>query len=398
MSTVSFMPWCRIEKAYDVGEVKILPFERHKPLDGLDEAAQCRVNTILATYKTIEDRPVDSVAIVRYAEKSPIDDLSGEECETIHELVALACFCGLAGREYFNSLGSYCNSDCFNLYIQRFDKVDFTAIRTRRREGSTSSLWPMDDVAITVPVHCHTIRKVILDEVLLKALVEHRAQSPSEEWARWQNAISCFNQANTDGENLRYQVEWVLLCSTFEHLLGAKPDAKDVANRLSEIMVPREELPARDANRRSVRWPEDGRPLRYEWMREFYRIRGDFAHGRLNTQQPAVWNPLEHLVLATIAFPIVVRCLLKKVGLYELKDDDRTQIEAFERLADTTDFLEPPSNQQNSIDSHWARLCEDRKLGLVVQRVMEECESKGLLPRKEKGIAVEGDASVGQGE
>src|SRR6266545_2571035 len=98
MSMVSFMPWCRIEKAYDVGEVKILPFERHKPIEGIDEAAQSRVNTILATYKTIEGKPIDGAAIVQYAAKSAIDDLTEEERETIHELVALACFCGLAKR------------------------------------------------------------------------------------------------------------------------------------------------------------------------------------------------------------------------------------------------------------------------------------------------------------
>lgn len=397
MAMVSFIPWCRIETAYDVGEVKILPFERHKPIDGLDEAAQCRVNTILATYKTIEGRPVDSAAIVRYAEKSPIDDLNEEERKTIHELVALTCFCGLARREYFNPLGPYCNSDCFSLYIQKFDRADFTALTTRRREGETLSTWPIDEIVITIPVHCHALQEVRLDEALLTALVAYRAQDRNDGWVKWQNALSCFNQANTDDEKIRYQVEWVLLCSAFEHLLEAKAEAKDVAIRFSESLVPQKELLAGNANRTSDRWAENGKSLRYEWMREFYRIRGDYAHGRLNTQQPTVWNPLEHVVLATIAFPLVVKCLLQKACGYKLTDDDRGQIEAFEQLANTAEFLKPPSDQKNSLDSHWGRYCDDRKLALVLQRVAEQCEANGLLS-KDKATMVEGDAPPEEAE
>lgn len=233
MSMVSFLPWCSIEKTYDIAEIKIMPFRRHSPIEGLDDAAQCWVNTILATYKTIEGKPIDSAAVVRYAEKSLIDDLSEEERGIIQELVALACFCGLAGREYFNPLGPYCNRECFDLYTQKFETVGFTALTTRRREGQTLSGWPIDDIAISIPVHCHSLREVRLDETLLKALTAHRTQSKNEEWVRWQNAISCFNQANTDDEKVPYQVEWVLLSSAFEHLLSAKSEAKDVASKFS---------------------------------------------------------------------------------------------------------------------------------------------------------------------
>ncbi|GIW70824.1 MAG: hypothetical protein KatS3mg102_0366 [Planctomycetota bacterium] len=397
MSMVSFLPWCRIDKAYDVGQLQILPFKRHQPIEGLDGAAQCRVNTILATYKTIQAKPVDRAAIARYAGKSVIDDLNEEERETIRELVAIACFCGLARREYFNELGPYCNSDCFSLYIQKFDRADFTAITTRRREGETLSTWPIDHIAITVPVHCHGIPEVRLDETLLKALISHRGATSNNSWAKWQNAITCFNQANTDSENVRYQVEWVLLCSAFEHILGAKPDAKDVAAKFAAVVVPTEPLLARDATRRSQRWQDTKQFLRYEWMREFYRIRGDFAHGKLNTAQPMVWNPLEHLALASIAFPLVVKCLLKKAGRYEFTDDDNVQIDAFEKFANTVNFLRPPSERRNSLDSHWSRICSDCRSKLCLQRVRNAVGEKEMLPREDKASPAEGDASAGEG-
>jgi len=396
MSMVSFMPWCRIEKTYDIGEIQILTFQRHKPIEGIDNAMQCRLNTILATYKTIEGKPVDRATLVRYRGKSLLDDLNDDERETIHELVALACFCGLARREYFNSLGPYCNSECFALYIQKFDRADFTAIATRRREGQTLSGWPIDDIAITVPVHCQTVREARLDEVLLKALVTHRTKFEETEWGRWQNAISCFNQANTDSETMRFQVEWVLFCSAFEHLLNAKSEAKDVAARFSERLVPSSPILAKDAKRRSDRWIESDQPLRYEWMREFYRIRGDFAHGNLRLSQPFVWQPLEHIVLAAIAFPLLVRSLLASVGRYSLSDNDRAQINSFEALADE-EFLRDEEDRSSNL-SIWSSLVSDSRLALATQRAVESLEARGFFQDEEKNGSAEGKKQIDDAE
>lgn len=379
MSMVAFMPWCRIDKTYKVGEIQIVPFERHKPIEGLDGTAQCRVSTIVASYKTIVGKPIDRAAFVRYGDSSLIADLNGEEQETIHELVTLACFCGLARREYFRQGGHYCNSECFSLYLQKFDEADSVSLRTRRREGHTWDVWPIDDIATTVPAQCQPIQKVNLEETLLKGLVAHRAQSADEEWARWQSAISCFNQANTDGENFRYQVEWVLLCSAFEQILGARPDYKDVAQKFADAVVPSSPVLVCNAKHRPGRWPDADKPIRYEWMKEFYRIRGDFAHGRLQTKQPSVLNPLEHLVLAAIAFPLLVRCLLNKKRRYEFTDNDLAQINAFEKLADER-FLEPPSNQENSLDWMWPRLVQDAKSEVLVRKALNDPEIQRLWP------------------
>lgn len=379
MSMVTFMPWCRIDKIYEVGEIQIFPFERHEPIDGLDDAAQRRVNTILARYKTIVGKPVNRAAFVRYGGRLLIDDLNDKEQETIHELVTLACFCGLARREYFQLGGHYCNSECFSLYIQKFDKADLVSLTTRRRETHTWNSWSIADIAITIPAHCQPVREVNLDEILLKGLVAHRAQSADEEWARWQNAISCFNQANTDGENVRYQVEWVLLCSAFQHILGAKSNANDVADKFAEAVVPSSLALAGNAKRRSDRWTDVDKPIRYEWMKEFYRVRGDFAHGQLQTKQPSVWNPREHLVLAAITFPVLVRCLLNKKGWYEFTDNDLAQIDAFEKLADEQ-FLKPPSNQENSLDWVWPRLVQDAKSEVLGRKARNDPEIQRLWP------------------
>jgi hypothetical protein len=386
MPRLAFMPWCKIDRVYEVDCLRIIPFIRYQPIEDLDEAGQWHVHIVLGSYKTIEGRPVDRAALVRYGSKSLLDELTADETEVVAELVTLACFAGLANRAYFSHVGPYCNSDCFTLYFQEFrDRSDFPSIGTRRREGRTLSAWPADWISITIPVHCQPVRSVVLDETLLRALAQHRANA-GDKWGRWQSALTCFNRANSDSDNVSYQMEWILLCGAFERLLEARPDADEVAKKFSSVVVPSAPRLAREAKRQSDRLRDSSQPVRYEWMREFYRIRGDFAHGKLATQQPAVWKPPEHLVLATIAFPLAVKCLLQQAGVYRLTDEDRAQIESFEAFADTPEFA-----------SDWSRLVEQARWRLACRAAEDELRAKGLWRNAESGGAAEGEAPGGQG-
>src|SRR5262249_21137093 len=156
------------------------------------------------------------------------------------DYVQLACFASLAGREFFTPEAP-CNSDVFLLYMQRLQDSDFVAIRTRRREGTTWSAWPLDSVVISIPTHVSPVRFVSLNQHLLEGLVGF-ARSGRSELGRWQHALSCFNQANTDSDTFRYQVEWGLMCSAFEQLLDAEAKAEDVATRFAAVVTPSKTL------------------------------------------------------------------------------------------------------------------------------------------------------------
>jgi hypothetical protein len=359
MSMLFFMPWCPIDKAYDLDCIRILPYRRGEPLEGLDQLQQSRVDSIMGMYKTIEGKPIDSAAILCFAGKAPIDELSEAEKEKAFEFADLACFSGLARREFFASSGSYGNRDCFTLYGQEFGPSDFGFLTWRQRQGRSGSTWRMNKITFSVPMHCYTVHGVTIDIKLLGGLRKHQAQSPSNEWDRWRSSISCFNQANTDSDSISLQVESILIVGAFQHLLNATHKDKDVARRFCKVVVPSTSLVTCTSQRSSTRWASSQEPLRYEWMREFHQVRNDFAHGRLSTGQPAVWTPGEHIVLSAIAFPLLVKSLLKEAGVYTLTDIDRREIDCFEKLADTKDFLELPADSQASGDTHWIRLWRD---------------------------------------
>lgn len=370
MSTLHFMPWCRIDKTYRVGEIEVFPFVVDSTLEGMDDSATAPLRAILATYRDLEGNPIDHCALIRYADREAIADLSPAEVEVVHDLIEVLCFSSLAGRELLNQMGPYSNAACFTFYGQRFGgKPGFTGITTRRRDGRTLSGRWIPETQITIPVHVAPVDRVKADEGLLSAILAYRQSAGPREWSGWQNAVSCFNQANTDDDSVRYQTEWTLLAGAFERILDAKPDAADVADKFMCAVIPRTTLTVGSAKRKPVKSKDPGLPVRYEWMREFYRIRGDFAHGRLDSSQPATWFPLEHLVLASIGFPLLVRAKLTLAGVYSLTEDDLTVLDAFEELADA-DFLVAPDDERNSADSVWRRLRREARWRRIEDEVI----------------------------
>lgn len=392
MATLHFLPWCRIDKQYAIGQISIIPIQRAAAEGGLSPSTTETIKKILSGYKDIEGRPVSYFAIVRYEDLDELADITGEQFQIMNDCLQLACFAGLAKRAYFNAMGPYCNTDCFILYGQRYTGSQFTALSSRRRDGHASDMRHLSKVAFSIPLHISNAGSVILDDALLSALVSFRNVAEPEVWARWQNAIACYNQANTDNETVRHQVEWVLMCSAFEHILDARSEAKDVARRFADTFVPRQPLQTKDAKRRSATWTNPEEHLRFEWMREFYRIRGDFAHGKLLTRQPATWNVAEHLCLAAIAFPLMVRSLLKRSGQYSQTDNDAAQVNCFERLADDA-FLEDPPDQRHSGDSVWSRLISEEKMSLIMERTVEDLESRGFFHKPKKNESTAQDAT-----
>jgi hypothetical protein len=57
------MPWCRIDRAYSVGDVTIIPYRGR--LDSLEDVLQQHLARVLGTYWAIEGRPVEHAAVVR---------------------------------------------------------------------------------------------------------------------------------------------------------------------------------------------------------------------------------------------------------------------------------------------------------------------------------------------
>ncbi len=56
------MPWCRIDRVYQVGDITIYPYRGR--LGGVDDVVEQRLARVLGTYRDIEGRPVDHAAVI----------------------------------------------------------------------------------------------------------------------------------------------------------------------------------------------------------------------------------------------------------------------------------------------------------------------------------------------
>ena len=287
---------------------------------------------ILRSFVSITGSPVRDAVIVHKTNDGWFTDVDAADVEHIREVVSLVCFSALSKREYFEL--STWNSDCFRLDGIRFPSApDTVGFMTRRRDGSTSHYWELADISFTQPLHTWT-SAIELDEPVLTALTQYRGSSTSDNWARMKNAIELFNLANSDNDLMPHHVEWVLLCSAFQQLLDTKSNCRDLADEFARLMAPMTELTIAKSKRNHGSVKDNSISLRHVWMYQFCSMRGHYAHGNLDTHQPSVWNWLEHVMLATGAFPMCVKLLLSSRSLYELSYQDRVFIEAFERLMD----------------------------------------------------------------
>lgn len=353
MGTLQILPWCALSKSYEFGKLRLIRVQRHERIDGTSQSSEALIRRFLAAYRNIEGEVVAPCALVAFKDSDPSRDLTSEELEESAEDVQLAAFASLAGRRFFRS--PYSNSTCFIRYVQRFQDARGIAVSTRRRDGRTLAGWSVSDTVFGIPPQASAVHEVLIDEPLTSALMSHRESTNPSEWVRWQNAIDCFNFANSDDSAVPLHVEWIMVAAAFQRIVGARSDADAIASAFEEAIQPEQPILAGSATRKPKSPNAASRMLRSVWAREFYELRGEFAHGQITTNRKHVWEPFEHMLLAGIAFPLLVRALLERASAYSMTDDDWAQIDAFESLLDSN-FTQPPLDQQNSWDWIWPRL------------------------------------------
>lgn len=147
------------------------------------------------------------------------------------------------------------------------------------------------------------------------------------------------------------------MVGAFEQLLGSTPGKEDaLAKAFLEAHSPRDRMSAcpRLGQTHFDRCVSVCKP----WIRDFFRTRGELAHGRKTQRYPAAWPLQEHLLLAAFAFPMAAKSLLAKEGLYSPTRWDRVHINAFEKLA-AKPLLGKLPDGPDSGDYPWNRVLAD---------------------------------------
>jgi hypothetical protein len=338
MSMLVFFPWLKMSGQGEIVNFRLMEYKRRELPAGSGTPLQQEIDSILESYRAHGQQPIDRATILVVGESGLTRELAEEEINAVFAFAELVAFAGLATRQFFSHF-EYSNRDLFQVVVQRYSEAKGGATFTyRRRDGFVTNYVTRDALAIQRPGHIVVPMKATVDIPLLNAFVQAREQFDQESWNAYFEAIVNYGIANRDSPDLTLHTEAVLMSGAFERLFNLRSGKEnELAESFTAALQPAEEIPAETCARFSDPEAEPflrkHYPVRNAWIRDFFRFRGNLAHGQIAPGYRSRWSLQEHLLLASYIFPLLVKCKLSRDGLYTLTDRDQADIDVFEKLA-----------------------------------------------------------------
>ncbi len=331
MPCLAFFPWLEIRSRHQFGDLALVPFERNQSPFGPDSPNQKICDGILEAYHDGK-HPIHKATLLEHGGGffGEVSQEKAGECFVFRDIAACSA---LGKREFFGFGFPYWNSAHFEMVIQKLtDSSGPIAVTSRRRDGRGTNI---DDYSFRRPFQVNGNVGVGLDIDLVKALLA--AKDKSSVWREYYDAISNFNQANTDSDQATEAQEAVMLVGAFQRLLRCTGSGeKDLTTRLIKIFKPfiHLEIGKSEKIQSFTHYQVKAPTIIGAWISDFFRLRGENAHGKRLPRGPLVWASMEHLLLSSFLFPRLLKLKLQEDGYYKLTDDDEADLMAFEPLSD----------------------------------------------------------------
>ena len=206
------------------------------------------------------------------------------------------------------------------------------------------------EVKFSIPLQCSHRGPADVDDALLKAL-DLGCAANCETIERLMYALEFVDLANTDDSLMTERAETILIGSAFEQLLGANDGAYELGCRFGGLFESYGSVTVEEARKvrlgikidERMRKRADAQLKWYvhrKWIEELYDVRSKSVHESTATNRSWGWTPLEHLVMAAWVFPLVVKLLLQRDGLYTLSDTDKGHCMTVDKLLAVIDWAE----------------------------------------------------------
>jgi len=362
---VAFMPWISIREPKTIGDLRLLPYVRGRLPGDQGNIRQADLDAMTRAYANHGGRIIRKCTLVERGQfRTGMD--SDSYRASLFEAQRLLGFSALAHRLLFSGL-RYTNYHTYTLIVQRYEpgRADRFVFRTRRRDGSAQHYWAADHFAFQRPLHVDEHAAVDLDEPLLGTLLTLDANSQ-----HILDAITDFNGANTDSEDVDPQAEIVMIKSAFESLFNIKQNAIELVGGINRTLADiNKEVPT--AGPMKALWEshwQKARSYLEAWARDFCLSRNTAAHGGQRTI--TVWARKAHLAFAALFFPLLVKKMLSDAGQLQLQCVDVEFLRRIETLLMYDPFTE-------NIDKHpWTEVrdeaigaCMHQAIADIVERV-----------------------------
>ncbi len=369
---VGFMPWLQLEKPVRVAGFSFVPFTVSGAIsDGL-EGLKDIFPAILSNYVDQMEPQSNCIVVIDETAQNPNEawNISVARIEAAHSASSLLFLATWSKNEYFTPIGSYVNDVDFQLYFQRFvGSVDRISFHRRKRDGSVFSAGQKQgSIHFTKPLSGSgsSLNRIKVDLGFLQGL-STASLAGSSVVSALKVVLPFVRLANTDSDLMNNDAEVALLAFAFEQYFQANT-ARDLATKFDDLLILQSKTTVQTAkDRRPDIYPDPpytnaqlNWPVAKMWMNEFHQYRSTIVHGQGSSNRTWGWNPLEHLVMAALTFPLIVKLDLAKEGHYSLTLDDKADCQSVDLLLSQSNWS---TFTGSSTNTKWQNiLCGERRL------------------------------------
>jgi len=337
---LAFLPWVSIAEEVTLNGITLRPVDIND--SDFDEETLNQVQAITEPYSLspIYDSRIRQFTLIFFENGGILDDIDEEGREFLFLVSELLKISAISKREYFTHHPPYFNTNNFQLIIQRFSGDNFdVAIENRRRDGSRTTYTPEGQYRHYAPVGVERLVDFNFDIELFSSLLSYYSDD-LDGWEKVYDSILTFNLANTDGES-RDTTELILSCGAFEQILSSRSNYMDFSEKFSDLF---EDFPVveiegsdKELNQRINRF---GLNYRRAWAADLYQLRGGVAHGAQSARYyNSSWIIMEHLLLSSYIYPLVLKLKLQALEIYELTETDQRNIFSIDYLLTKQDIM-----------------------------------------------------------
>lgn len=328
----SFLPWLACTRELSIGPVRLVPYSTiGRPVDGVEFPAYEDLNSIMASYVDIFSEGITRCSLFTVEGRDPPWSIEDSDVEDILSASMGIFLSGLASFS-FDHLGHCPNSTSFRPVFHRFSPpASFCSIESRTLGGVAGDMgYRFGEFKITEPLQCRG-RNYTFEDGILKALSEYLSKDKDNCESLLAGPVSLFAMARTDDELLHTRPELALTVASIEHLLDPLDRGNSgFADAVTAVLGTGSDL-VEDllASRPTAKLKDTRSSPSWAWARDLYLARNAVLHSR--PREEAAWTDAEHIVLATLAFPLLTKGLLSRLGYYKATAEDCGRLYGFSR-------------------------------------------------------------------
>lgn len=338
--TIAIMPWLILKDPVEVGGYRFVPYERATQNVEIDAHFRSILDEILSAYYNLTGTPRNKCVLICAPSRTPSWDIGAGEDDNIRKAVALLSLAGISSNKYYRPHDNYVNSSAFSFFYQRFtDPLKGVAIQGKRKDlRCLDGGYQHGEIKFTVPICCKSTDPVVVDGELIEG-INRALKNMSLLDNRLLPALSFYNLANTDSDNMLIEAECILMGSAFEQLLDVDNKYRmscEIGNVFKEYKsaTVRDALKTRPGIKLDTQYEKEQKEWQVvrKWIEELYDLRSVFVHGEKYDSRSWGWLPVEHMIMGEFIFPLIVKILLQAERCYELTSWDKQYCCAIDRI------------------------------------------------------------------